>query len=270
MTSLPLPDGAHLEYEIAGEGPTVTLIHPGLWDMRTWDREVPLLRDAVYRVLRYDVRGYGRSSRPDADRSYSHVRDLEQLLDANEVVQTALVGCSMGGGISLDFALEHPERVWALVLVATALGGYETTEEEEEWDANAYAPVDAALEAGDPERALDLELTIWASLGTQDDAGRRIRDIAFDNIHQLSMDEGGKERLDPAAAHRLTELDVPTLILDAEHDPPFQHRIADLLAREIGGAHKEVVAGADHVVNMRQPERFDELVLPFLADSSLR
>ena len=267
---LALSDGASLHYEIAGDGPTVTFIHPGLWDMRTWDREFEAFADAGYRVLRYDVRGYGKSSRPEPGASYSHVRDLEALLEANDVTMTALVGCSMGGGIALDFALEHPERVWAILLVATALGGYEATEEEEEWDANAYAPVDAAIEAGDQDRALDLELTIWASLGTDDDSGRRIREIAFDNIHQLTMDESGKERPDPPAAHRLAELDVPTLILDAEHDPPFQHRIADLLAKEIPGAHMEVVEGADHVVNLRQPERFEELVLPFLADAAPR
>lgn len=270
MRSLDLPGGASLHYEVAGDGASVTLLHPGLWDMRTWDREFASLADAGYRVLRYDARGYGRSSRPEPGVAYSHVRDLEALLDATEVVQTALVGCSMGGGIDLDFALEHPERIWAVVLVAPALGGFEPTEEEEEWDAEAYAPVEVAVEDGDLERALDLELKIWAPLGTTDDAGARIREIAFDNIHQLTMDESGRERLDPPAAHRLGELDVPTLILDAEHDPPYHHRIADLLAREIIGAHKVVVEGADHVINLRQPERFDELVLPFLADAAPR
>lgn len=270
MPTLDLPDGASLHYEIGGEGPTVTLLHPGLWDMRTWDREVRILREAGYRVLRHDARGYGRSSRPEPGRTYSHVRDLEALFDATGVLQSAVVGCSMGGGTALDVALEHPERVWALVLAAPALGGFEPTEEEEEWDARAYGPVDAAIEAGELERALELELEIWASLGTEEERAVRIREIAFDNIHQLEMDESGRERLDPPAAHRLTELDVPTLILDAEHDPPHQHRIADLLAREIIGAHMVVVEGADHVVNMRQPERFDELVLPFLAEAAPR
>jgi pimeloyl-ACP methyl ester carboxylesterase len=267
MPTIDLPDGGALHHELTGDGPTVTLFHPGLWDMRTWDREVGILRDAGYRVLRYDARGYGRSSRPEPGVSYSHVRDLHALLDALEVTQTSLIGCSMGGGIALDVALELPERVWSLVLVAPALGGFEATEQEEEWDAQAYAPVEAAIEAGDLERALDLELEIWAPLGTEDERGRRIREIAFDNIHQLTMDESGKERLDPPAAHRLGELDVPTLILDAEHDPPHHHRICHLLAREVIGAHEVVVEGADHVVNLRQPERFDELVLPFLADA---
>ena len=270
MPTLELADGGSLHYEIAGDGSTVTLLHPGLWDMRTWDREFHRLQERGYRVLRYDARGYGRSSRPEPGATYSHVRDLEALLAANEIAVTALVGCSMGGGIALDFAIEHPEHIWALVLVAPALGGFEPTEEEEEWDADAYAPVEEALEAGELERALQLELAIWAPLGVEDERGARIREIAFDNIHQLSMDESGKVRIDPPAAHRLEELDVPTLILDAEHDPQHHHRIADLLAREIIGAHKVVVEGADHVVNMRQPGRFDDLVLPFLADAAPR
>ena len=132
MSTLELPDGAHLNYETAGDGPTVTFIHPGLWDMRSWDREFASFADAGYRVLRYDVRGYGGSSRPEAGVPYSHVRDLEALLASEEVTQTAIVGCSMGGGIDVDYALEHPERVWGLVLVATGLGGFETTEEEED------------------------------------------------------------------------------------------------------------------------------------------
>jgi 3-oxoadipate enol-lactonase len=268
MTRLELSDGAHLEYEIGGEGPTVTLIHPGLWDMRTWDREFPRFVDAGYRVLRYDVRGYGRSSRPEPGESYSHVRDLLEVLDANEVTQTALVGCSMGGGIELDFALEHPERVWAIVPVASGLGGFESTEEEDDWWAQRDAPIEALIEAGDLEEAQELRLQIWAPLGTTDEPGARIRQIAFDNIHEIQMDESGEEQLDPPAAHRLAEIDVPTLILEAEHDPPEMRRVADFLAKEIMGSRKVVVEGADHVVNMRQPERFEELVLPFLADAA--
>ena len=268
MPTLELPDGAHLNFEIVGDGPTVTLIHPGLWDMRTWDREFETLTDSGYRVLRYDVRGYGRSSRPEPGSSYSHVGDLHALLEAEEVTQTAIVGCSMGGGIDLDYALEHPERVWGIVLVASGLAGFESTEEEEDWWAQRDAPVEAAIEAGDLERAQDLRLAIWAPLGIDDERGKRIRDIAFDNLHELTMDESGAERLDPPAAHRLGEIDVPTLILEAEYDPPDMRRVCDFLAVEIMGSRKVVVEGADHVVNMRQPDRFEELMLDFLGGTA--
>ena len=263
MSFVDLADGAKLHFEIAGEGPVVTLIHPGLWDMRTWDREFLSLADAGYRVLRYDVRGYGKSSRLEPGASYSNLRDLDAVLEAAEVTLTALVGCSMGGGIAIDYSLADPAKVWGLVPVATALGGFEATEEEEEWWAERDAPIEAAIEAGDLERAQDLRLEIWAPLGTSDERGARIRQIAFDNIHEILMEESGEERLDPPAAHRLEEIDVPTLILETEHDPPDMHLIADFLVREIIGSRKVVVEGADHVVNMRQPERFEELVLDF-------
>lgn len=257
--------GGRLHYEVAGAGPDVTLIHPGLWDCRTWGPQVPVLVDAGYRVTRYDVRGYGRSSRPTGE-PYSHVQDLTEVLDAAGVEQTALIGCSMGGGIAIDFTLEHPDRVRALVPVASALGGFEALQEEDDWWEGVSAPIDAAVEAGDLERAEELQLQIWAPLGSDDEAGRMIRRIAFDNLHEITMDDSAHQDLDPPAAHRLSEIDVPTLVLIAEHDPPYARRVGEVIARGILGARKVTVEGADHVINLRRPQEFDRLVLGFLAE----
>jgi pimeloyl-ACP methyl ester carboxylesterase len=254
--------GGRLRYEIAGEGPAVAFIHPGLWDMRTWDQQMETFPAAGYRAVRYDVRGYGRSSRPTGE-TYSHVRDLLGVLDVLGVEQTALVGCSVGGGIAIDFTLEHPDRVWALVAVAPGVGGLEPLPEEEDWWSDRDAAIEAAIEAG--ERAQDLRLAIWAPLGTDDEAGRRVREIAFDNLHELTMDESGAEDLEPPAARRLGEIDIPTLVVVPDHDLPEMRRIADLIAKEALDSRKVVIADADHVVNLRQPERFDEAVLDFLA-----
>ena len=78
--SVELSDGGRLAFDVAGEGPDVVLLHPGLWDRRTWDRQMTTFPAAGYRVTRYDARGYGASTRPDA-RPYSHVRDLEAQYD---------------------------------------------------------------------------------------------------------------------------------------------------------------------------------------------
>jgi pimeloyl-ACP methyl ester carboxylesterase len=255
--------GGSLYYEVAGEGPVVTLIHPGLWDSRTWDPQVPVLVDAAFKVVRYDARGYGRSSRLTGE-PYSHARDLRALLDFLDVQLTTLVGCSMGGAIAIDYTLEDPDRVAALVPVASGLGGFEPLEEEEDWWEALNSPIEAAIEAGDLDRAEELRLEIWAPLGTQDEAGQLIRRIAFDNIHELTMDESAEEELDPPAARRLGEIDVPTLVMIAEHDPPYMLRTGDLIARGILGAQRMVLEGADHVANLRRPIEFNAALLGFL------
>ncbi|MEO8475535.1 MAG: alpha/beta hydrolase [Actinomycetota bacterium] len=258
-------EGGHLVYEVAGEGPTVTFLHPGLWDMRTWDREFERFADEGYRVLRYDQRGYGRSSRLTGD-AYSDVRDLLAVLDATGTETTALVGCSMGGGLAIEATLTAPDRVWALVPIAAGLEGVEPLEQEIEWWEAVAAPIEAAVTAGDLTAGQDLRLQIWAPLGTDDPAGARIREIAFDNLHEITQDESGAEELDPPAALRLSEIDVPTLVVAAEHDPPMGRRVSELIARGVLDARLVTIEGADHVVNLRQPEAFDAAVLPFLAE----
>jgi len=258
-------DGGRLYYEVAGSGRPVVLIHPGLWDSRTWDDQFEAFADQ-HRVVRYDMRGYGRSSRPEPGRPYSHVRDMAAVMDAAGVDRAALVGCSMGGEIAIDFALTLPARTWALVLVSPGLGGFEGTPEDEAWWEARLRPIEAAVEGGDLDQAQDLRLAIWAPLGTADPAGRRIRDIAFENIHEITMDESGAEELQPAAIERLGEIGVPTLVLPADNDPPSMRSISSLLASRIPGARLVEIPDVDHVINVRKPAEFNRVVLAFLSE----
>lgn len=260
---LSLPDGAALHYEVEGDGPTVVFLHPGLWDSRTWAPQVPTFVAAGYRVVRYDFRGYGRSSRLDGT-LFRPTEDLLALLDHLEIDQAALVGCSVGGGVAIDMAIEHPDRVWALVPVTSALTGFEEDEVEVAWYEAATEGVDEAIEAGELERAQLRILAVWAPLGFDDAGGRAIRDIAFDNRHELTQDESGWQGSEPPAASRLHAIDAPTLVVKAEHDPPFMRRCNDLIAAGISGARIVQIDDADHVPNLRRPEAFDALVLPFL------
>jgi pimeloyl-ACP methyl ester carboxylesterase len=258
-------NGGTLFAEVAGSGSAVVLIHPGLWDRRAWDDQFGVFAKE-YRVLRYDARGYGRSSRLEPGRPYSNVDDLAAVMNAVGIDRAAIVGCSMGGEITIDFTLQHPERVSALVLVTAGLGGFEGTPEDDAWWGERQAPIEAAIEAGDLERAEDLRLEIWAPLGTRDDAGRRIRQIAFDNIHEMTMDESGAAELDPPAIERLDELAVPTLVMAADHDPPFMRRICDILVERIPSARRVDIPQSDHVIAMRRPAEFNAAVLAFLGE----
>jgi 3-oxoadipate enol-lactonase len=107
------------------------------------------------RVVRYDLRGYGRSSRPEPGVAYSHVRDLAAVLDAAKIDRAAIVGCSIGGAIALDFALTHPDRVTALVVAAAPLGGLQDATDEEAWFEERLAGMDDAVRSGDLEGAAE-------------------------------------------------------------------------------------------------------------------
>jgi 3-oxoadipate enol-lactonase len=260
-------DGGALAWESAGEGPDVVFLHPGLWDGRVWDEQFGVF-SRTYRVLRFDFRGYGRSSRPEPGRSYSHVDDLEAVMDAASVERTALVGCSMGGSTAIDFALEYPSRVSALVLASSGMNAFDdrlTPEEEAELEL-LDAPVAEAMEAGDIERAERARLRIWAPLGTEDEAGRRISEIAFDNIHEMTMDETGRRDISPPAIERLEQIEAPTLVLPADNDPLVFRRLSAILAERIPDARLVQIPETDHVVNMRRAAEFNHIVLGFLGE----
>jgi pimeloyl-ACP methyl ester carboxylesterase len=173
--------------------------------------------------------------------------------------------------VAIDFALTHPGCVSALVLASPALSGFEATPKEEAaWGAafaDAEARIEEAARAGDLERVEELRLRwLWAPLGTDDPAGARIRRIAFDNLHELTMDESGETAIDPPAAERLGEIEAPTLVLPADHDPPWQERMCIEIADGIRGARVVRIPETDHVIPMRRPDEFNRVVLGFLGE----
>ena len=248
-----------LHTEVTGEGPPVVLLHAGVVDSRIWSRVVPLLA-ARHTVVTYDQRGYGRS--PAWDGPYSSVGDLLSVLDELELERAALVGLSRGGRIALDFALAHPGRVSALVLVASALGGRPlelegTPEQEARW-------ADAEQRGNSAELA-ELDLEVWAPLG----ADEELRRMFVENA-DASNAEDPEERLEPPAATRLSEVAVPTLVITGSHDVRALAAVADDLVAGIAGARRAEIANADHMVPWRQPEELARLVLEFLASRGER
>jgi 3-oxoadipate enol-lactonase len=251
-------DGGRLWYEVAGEGAPVVLLHGGLWDSRMWDDQFEALAERC-RVVRYDLRGYGRSDRPEA--VYSHSGDLAAVMDHLGIPRGTLVGLSMGAATAIDFAIENPERVEALVLAAPGLGGYEWSAELE----RRYAPAEAALEAGDIEKAAALELAIWAPTRKKAEGPDvRIREIAMENAHQVALDPALRKGLDPPAVGRLGEIKAPTLVISGDKDLQDVKKIAATLLAEIPDARRAVMQGADHIVNMRRPADFTARLLGFL------
>lgn len=258
-------NGAKLFYEIEGEGDPLVLVHAGIADNRMWEGQVETFA-RLYRVIRPDLRGFGRS--PMVPGPYSHPDDLRALLDYLGVDRASFVGCSMGGAAVLDFALENPGRVEALVLVGSAISGFEFDEEPpEEWDG-----IVAAGEAGDLERVSELEVRMWVDGPRRgpDAVDPAVRDLVREmNLIALENEAaqlGEELEAGVPAASRLSAIHAPTLVLVGDEDRPRTLAAAVLLERDLPYVRKTVMSGTAHLPNMERREEFDRLVLGFLRD----
>ena len=136
----------------------MVFVHGGLGDSRLWEPEARALASR-FRTIRYDLRLWGRSESPGM--AFSPVDDLVGVLDATGVERAALVGLSLGGGLALDVALAHPDRVWAVAHVAGGVTGMPVDPYTEE----QTAEFDAAIARGDLETAMEIDFAVWAPLG---------------------------------------------------------------------------------------------------------
>lgn len=245
--------GGRLWVEQAGQGPAVVLAHAGIADGRMWDNQVAALADR-YHVVRYDQPGYGRSDR--ATERYSYVEELGAVLDHVGAGQAALVGCSMGGRVAVDYTLAYPDRVVALVAVAAVVSGYRLSPP-------GWAELAAAVDADDHDRIAQAALRMWAPLRSHPEVDARIRQLVVDNVTGIAA--MGRMWLDsPPASGRLNRIDAPTLVVVGDRDLADIVRIAQRLTGEIRGARLEVLPDVDHNVPVRAARAFTNLLEGFL------
>jgi len=114
--------GGRLYYEVAGAGHPLVLLHADVADCRMWDEQFADFA-RQYRVVRLDKRGFGKTTTTAT--TFSYRQDVLDLLMHLGIERTAILGLSNGGGLALDFTLDHPERVDALIVVAGGIGGFD-------------------------------------------------------------------------------------------------------------------------------------------------
>ncbi len=263
-------NGTQIHYEVRGAGVPVTLIHAGIANLTMWDEQMAALSQH-FRVLRYDMRGWGQTPRPDGD--FYHHEDLRALLQAVGIEKTAVIGCSYGGKVALDFALAYPEMVSALVLVGSALGGYAWTDE---WLAAQDEAVEATAARGDLMAAAELETQIWfdGPGRTPDQVDPAVRKRAYDLVlHTLELPEDGGRPLpiEPPAIERLGDIQMPARIIVGQHDVADIQAIARLLETKLPLADElTIMRDTAHLPNMERPSAFNKLVLDFLDKATWR
>lgn len=251
-------NGTQIYYELAGDGPLVTLLHGFSLDSRMWDPQFAAFAHD-FRVLRYDLRGFGRSD-PCGDAPYSPAEDLRALLDHLALPATAVVGLSMGGGYAIDFALAHAERTTALVVADSALAGFEWTAGRP----SAWHSELAATEGVAAARKAWIGCALFQPATEQPHVAAALRAYVEDysGWHWLNANPA----IVPSrpAIECLGEIACPSLILVGERDTPDFHTIAARLARDIPNARLVRIPNAGHMSNMESPAGFNSAVLQFL------
>jgi 3-oxoadipate enol-lactonase len=257
-------NGAEIFYQVQGQGPALLLIHAGVADSRMWADQVDAFSQD-YRVIRFDLRGFGRSEMPAG--SFANREDVRALLDHLDVTSAHVLGISYGGAIALDFCLAHPGRVRSLILGAPSVGGAEPSQRVRRF----WREEDAALERGDLDGATELNLRLWVD-GPQrspeqvdSQVRNKVRQMQLAIFQKEIPDDVEEIDLDPPAIQRLSEMAVPTLILVGELDLEEKQSLAGRLVAEIREARQAVLPGVAHMLNMERPEQFNQAVLDFLA-----
>ena len=259
-------NGTRLAYERAGEGHALVLIHGLLVNRHLWDDQFDTFAQH-YDVIRYDMRGFGDSALiAHGTPPYSSSADLYHLLRFLQVEKAYVVGLSAGGTLAIDFTIEHPEMVDALIPVASGLMGYEAAASE-----NLWPQIADLLQQGRLADAVELTLRHWTDgperTPQQVDARarERVREMTTAN-YQLSNDPEAflPQPMQPPASKRLTEITAPTLVIYGDNDVKEVIEIAHFLETEIKGAKSVVIPNTAHHLNLEKPAVFNLIVLDFL------
>jgi pimeloyl-ACP methyl ester carboxylesterase len=260
-----------LYYEVAGSGQPVLLIHAGVADLTMWESQFDLFSQS-YRVIRYDTRGYGKSRTENIE--FSNRQDILDLFSHLAIDQASIIGVSRGGQIAIDFAIEHPERVSALVPVAAGISGFDFQPDdsvEAQHENELFIHMDDLWQKKAFDELAELEAHVWAD-GPSQPVGRaaeEIRAYIRDTVRSNFSRQDGQATpipLMPPAYTRLGEIRKPTLVLIGEYDSTGAKAAAAELECQIPQARMVGVSHTAHMIPLEQPAKFNELVLAFLKE----
>lgn len=270
--------GNRIVYRLAGSGPVLLLVHGMAGSAETWKYVMPALAER-FTVLAPDLLGQGESDTPDCDYSLeTHAGTLHDLMAALGYDRATVVGQSLGGGMALQFAHDHPERCERLVLVNSGGLGPELTFYLRilrvpgmetvfpffctSWLRNAGDQVAAwLLHAGLKSTRADQE--VWRSYSSLTDAGRRraffqsLRGVIGINGQTVSA----LGRIHPATL-------LPTLIVWGAQDSLIPVSHARALHQSLPGSRLEIFDGVGHYPHCEAPERFLALLVEFIGSTT--
>jgi len=258
-------DGAVIRGESAGFGLPVVFLHAGVADRRQWAEQMSQLEAEGFYVISYDRRGFGQTESEDVP--FNHVVDLEAVLDSLGLHAAVLVGNALGGGMAIDFAIENPDRVVALVLIGTAITGFEGDEPDDALAA-LEDTLEYALSRGNLDQANRIEAHMWLD-GPLAEDGRvdgPARELFLEmNRQRRELSRFSQEERPDAAIDHLDRIKAPILLIAGALDYPDVLEAHELLADAIEDSFVLVLDDAAHLPGLERPDLLNPLLSEFLA-----
>jgi 3-oxoadipate enol-lactonase len=258
--------GGELQFDSAGQGEPVVFLHGFSLDLRSWAPQFEALASS-FRVIRYDLRGFGRSSLPPQE-AYSHEDDLNTLLSHLGATPAHVVGLSMGGRMALRFTSAYPQSVRSLVLADSALDGQGWTAD---WQTR-WTRMCSAAKTGDLAEARRQ----WSEHPLFDSARAHLSPASSALLATMIQDYSGwhwhnKDLArvpSPPLAQRLGEICVPSLLITGADDIEDFQAAANLLGAGLPNVQRVVIPNAGHMSNLEAPEDFNAALRTFWRDVS--
>jgi len=249
-----------LYYERVGSGPALVFLHGLGGNHLSWWQQVPYFM-RWFECITVDQRSFGMSPDPDGSFCDAHPSDLGALLDHLKIEKAVLVGQSMGGWTIVGYALEHPERVAAMVMADTPGG--------------IFAPEMGALMASvrGPVSPLQQGPPIGSMPTYAHDYFARRPEMAFlyDSIRIFgahppddAVKRLGARRYDLAKVRE--RLTMPILCIEGEQDVLIAPEMIRHLVKALPNARLAMVPGAGHSVYFEKPEVFNQVILDFVRE----
>lgn len=272
LSQVRLASGVELHYAVAGAGPRLVFIHGAMGDWRSWEAQWDAFVAAGYQCLTYSRRYSfpNRNDMPSPDHgALQEAQDLAGLLDAIGWQDAILVGSSYGGFTALAFAIDHPQRVRALVSVEAPMMRYALLTESgrrvaQEFRESTIEPANAAFRRGEDElasRIMTGGINGAQSRTAQPAAmARRLQNIRAMKMLAMSSDE-----FPWLAPERLAALPMPVFLLSGRETAPVHAAIFENVVAAMPQAETLRVDGASHGVSRDAPDVFNARVLDFLA-----
>jgi pimeloyl-ACP methyl ester carboxylesterase len=256
-------NGLSMNYEIAGTGESLVLIHGAGGNLNMWYHQVPVFSKS-YRVITYDVRGAGETESPEAGYSISlFAKDTCELMKAIGVEEACFVGYSMGGRIAIELAINYPKMVKALVLANSALRRTRPSPETVE----GWRTMLGLLDKGDMEKVAEMIAGGAFSPGFESKNPiefERYREVVLRNKPD-GLARIMRSLFTPPASPDLNKVKCPVLLIIGSNDPNVGVEQGEKTHKEIAGSEL-VILPTGHATAIESPDQFNSAVIEFLSE----